>query len=409
MLSAIQPAHAQGASGGGSALFRSDAAGVRIEPQYEPTPIRIGPLLADIRLAASAVADNNVLKTSDGSIDDVYLALVPSIRLIGNVGPDSISLAGRADFRRYVRREAENSETFDLTASSRISLSQDAQVNWRAQIAREVESRGSAGTNVRDASPAEYRTIDIQGSGRAEFGRLSVSAGAGVARQSYLPIRLETGARLDQSFRDTRTLSVAPRASFLLTPATSFFIGGSATKRESLDRRLGQLRDSNGIALLGGVRLEGERLIVGEIGVGWRRQNYRNPAFSDFGGLTYDATVDWYPTPLMSVRAQAGQDIVNSGIATVAGVVRQSFGLKGFYDPRRNIRIIAGFDHEHDDYREIALTTDTATATLTGQYLAGRHLIMSAFCRFQVKGSSDPQTIDDYRSLAIGVAFTGRL
>jgi len=403
------PAQAQLASGGGSILFRSDAAGVRVEPQFEPSPLRLGPLLADVRVAVSAVADDNVLKTSSGTVSDAYLNVAPSARLIGNVGPHSLALAASAELRRFTRRDTENSETFDIGANSRIDLGQDAQATWRAQITREIESRGAAGINVIAAGPAEFRTASVSGGGRAQFGRLVVAASAGVARRTYLPLRLDAGGSFDQAFRDTRTLSVAPRASFLLTPATSFFVGGSATRSQSLDRGRGGTRDSTGYAMLGGVRIEGEGLIVGEIGVGWRGQEYRNPQFKDYGGFTYDATVDWYPTPLLSLRVQAGQDIVNSGISTVAGVVRQTLGLKAFYDPRRNVRVIFAIDRDRDEFREIGLTTDTATATLTGQYLAGRHLIMSTFWRFQTKRSSDTGALDDYRSLAVGLAVTGRL
>jgi hypothetical protein len=403
------PAFAQVASGGGSVLFRSDAAGVRVEPQYEPEPLRLGSLIADVRVAVAAVADSNVLRTAEGNADNVYLNVAPSVRLIGNIGPDSIALVARADLRRFASRATENSETFDLAASGRLDLGLNAQATWRAQMARDVELRGSAGSNVVAAGPAEYRTANVQASGQAQFGRLAISTSAAVSRRSYLPLVLNAGGKADQSFRDTRTVTVGPRANFSLTPATAFFVGGSASETQSLDRRQGRRRDSRGLALLAGVKLEGERLVVGEIGVGWRAQNYRNPLFSDYSGLTYDATIDWYPTPLISFRAQAGQDIVNSGLATVAGIIRQNVGVKAFYDPRRNVRVTLAIDHEHDDFREIGLTTDTTSTILTGQYLAGRHLIMSAFCRLQVRDASDGQSLDDYRSLAIGFAFTGRL
>jgi hypothetical protein len=401
--------YAQITSGGESTLFRSDAAGVRVEPQFEPKPLTIGPWLADIRLTARAVADSNVLRTTTAPTSDTAVTVSPSVRLSGRFDTYNISASARADVKRWAKRVRENSETFDLSLGGRIDLDGSSEATWRTQYAREVEPRGSAGANITTTGPSELGFLQTTLTARSALGRLTVSVATGIAQRKYLALVQPKGAALDQSFRDTRALFVAPRANFALTPATSFFLAGAATKTTSVDRRLMGLRDSVGYTVLAGFRTEATRLIVGEIGVGWRGQNYGNAAFKDFGDLTYDATVDWYPTPLVSVRLQAGQDVVNSGLPQVAGIARRTLRWNTYYDPLRNFRISVEAEHEKDRFREIGLTTNTATATLTGRYQIDRHLSMSSFWRWQNKVTSNTVGAGGFTDFAAGLALTGSL
>lgn len=403
------PAQAQIASGGDTVLFRSDAAGVRIEPQYEPRPLQWGPLLADLRLTARSVVDSNVLRTSTSRADDIYFELAPSVRILGSFGPHTATFSARASVKRFSRLVAQNNETVELLYAGRVDLGAGAFARWRTVYAREIEPRASAGVNIVQAGPAELQLLQSAFTASTDFGRLGVAVSAGVAQRTFQPLVLRAGGRLDQSFRDTRSISIAPRASLGVAPGASVFVAGSAVRTTSLDRRLSALRDSTGYTLLAGVRTETEGLVVGEIGIGWRGQSYRNPAFRNFSGFTYDATVDWYPTRLVSARVQLGQDIVNSGLPTVAGILRRNVAVNAYYDPLRNLRFSLALAREHDEFREIGFSTNTVTATLSGRYQIGRHLTVSAYGRVENRDTSDNSRLGGYDGVAVGVAVTGAL
>ncbi len=403
------PAHAQIASGGDTVLFRSDAAGVRIEPQYEPRPLQWGPLLADLRLTARLVVDSNILRTSNGGADDVYFELAPSMRVLGSFGPHTATFSARASAKRFSRLVAQNNETVELLYTGRVDLGAGSFAQWRTLYAREIEPRASAGINLVQAGPAELQLLQSALTASTDFGRLGLAVSAGVVQRTFQPLVLKAGGKLDQSFRDTRSISIAPRASFGVAPGAGVFVAGSAVRTTSLDRQLTVLRDSTGYTLLAGVRTETEGLIVGEVGIGWRRQNYSNPVFRNFGGFTYDATVDWYPTRLISARVQLGQDIVNSGLPTVAGILRRSVAVNAYYDPLRNLRFSLALGREHDEFREIDFSTNTVSATLAGRYQIGRHLTVSAYGRVETRDTSDSNRLGGYDSVAIGVAVTGAL
>lgn len=402
-------AQAQIASGGDTALFRSDAAGVRVEPQFEPRLLALGPLQAEVLLTARSVADSNIFRTSKGGAADLTFEILPSLRLLGSFGPHHATFSARAAVKRLARFRSENSETIDLSLGGRADFGSGSSTSWRMQYARDVESRGSAGSNIVAAGPPEFQTLQSAFTVRSDLGRLGVSAAAGIVQRSYLPLHLNAGGTLDQSFRDTRVLSIAPRASFGITSSAALFVAGSAIRTTSLNRaRIGS-RDAGGYTLLAGFRTETNGLVIGEIGVGRRGQNYRNPLFKDYHGLTYDATIDWYPTTLVSLRVQAGQDIVNSGLANVAGIVRRTVAANAYYDPLRNLRFNLGIEREHDIFREIKLSTNMVSATLTGRYQFGRHLGASSYFRLQTKDASDSKRLNGYTSVAVGIALTGSL
>lgn len=407
MVAPVCPALAQIASGGDSILFRSDAAGVRIEPQYEPRPLNWGPLLADVRLTARSVVDSNVFRTTKSGADDIYLELAPSVRVFGRAGRANVTISANASIKRFSRFARENNETFELSSSLERDLGSDIRVRARTLYASETESRGVAGSNLVEAGPAELKVFQSGGGLSTDIGHVSLSIASDFVERSYAPLKLKAGGTLDQSFRDTRSVIVASRVSYGLTTAAAFFVAASSNLTVSTNRQSSPLRDSESSRFLAGFRTETDGLIVGEIGVGWRGQNYRNPVFRNYIGFTYDATVDWYPTRLVSARIQLGQDIVNSGLPTVAGILRRSAALNVYYDPLRNLRFSLALDREHDEFREIGFSTKTVTATLTGRYQVGRHLIVSAFGRIQSKDTSDSKRLEGYDSVAIGVALTG--
>jgi len=400
---------AQIASGGDTVLFRSDAAGVRVEPQYQVPPLMLGAVQATVAMTARVVADSNVFRVAENAVDDSFVEFLPSIRLLAGLGPHSAALSAQASARRYAKLTTDNRTNLSVLANGQVALGSASSATWRIGYARERETRGAGGLNVIAARPGEFRSLQSSVAATTQFGKLSVAASLGVVQTRYAPLRLANGAALGQSFRDVRTVRVAPRASYAFGSSASFFLAGAASRTRPLDRAVAMPRDASGFAVLGGLRSETDGLLIGELGIGWRAQNYRDARFRDFSGLTYDATIDWYPTRLVSVRVQAGQDIVNSGLPTVAGIVRRSLVARAYYDPLRKLRFVLTVDRDVDAFRELGFSTRTSVATLTGRYQLGRHVDISSFGRIESRASPSNALVPGYESVAFGVAVTGVL
>lgn len=404
-----QPLQAQISSGGEGALFRSDAAGTRVEQPYAPKPIRIGPLIAEAGATLRAAGDSNVRSSAVASRSELVLVAQPFFRARSDRPMNAFGIDVRGRFTRFSSTTRENSDEYEARVFSRIDFTDQSELSGRIGLARQVEERGEAGLNNPLSEPISFRLAQSALAGKAEFGRLQIRAGLTTARRDYAALRLVGGTLIDQSFRDTRSLAISARAAYQILPGGSVFVGGAVNDTISLKPRSGLARDATGEVILAGIRADLGALVVGEIGAGWRRQTYKNPLFSDYNGPTYDATIDWYPTPLISFRVQAGQDFINSGIPGVPGILTRELRLKVFHDPLRNLRFGVALLHQRDRYRELKLRTNTFTTEVSGEYIFGPRLTATAFVRHRDRQSTDAVTVTGYGRTVAGVSLTGYL
>jgi hypothetical protein len=402
-------ASAQTTTGGSGELFREDVAGTRIEPAFSPVPIRLGGLLADVRLSEDIRFETNVLNDGANPRSDMSLALEPLVGVRSNWGRHSLSLNARARLQRYNAVKSENRDTFDLRLAGRLDAEAPSAFSGTLRYSREAEDRGSGGNNLTGVGPSFLHILDAHAGGRTQFGKIGLEVSGEALERRYEELRGVGVTRLDQSFRDMRTITLAPRSVVPITPVTALFFSSKVSRSESIAPRPGARRDATGTSVLAGVRLEGAGLIAAEVGFGWRTHNYDLTRFRDYSGLTWDCTFDWYPTQLLSFRLQAGQDFRNSGLLQVPAILVRSVSLTGYYDIKRNVRLKLSIEDDHERYREIGLTTNTATATVSGEYSFSPRIAARLFLRYRDRASTDASRIAAYDGLTTGFSLTGWL
>jgi hypothetical protein len=169
--------------------------------------------------------------------------------------------------------------------------------------------------------------------------------------------------------------------------------------------------------VLGGVRAEIGRLLIGEVAAGWRKREFDSILFRDFDGFAFNARLDWYPTELVSVRFDLRQDLLNSGIVFVPAIRARTARLTVYYEPLPNLKVTGGasFSRERFDIpgeielpaeiRALDLHTDMITASLRFDYLLGRHLSLGLRGSLRDRGSSLPELLPEYDGHELGVSI----
>jgi hypothetical protein len=405
---ASQAASAQIIAVAGASLFRQDAAGTRVEPQFEPPPVDVAGMTLQLEAATGLGGDTNVYRSrvADG---DVVFAASGLVGLRADLGPDSVLAHARVGTERFFRLATANADTYDLGVDSSAALSQQASLSTDLSYARQIEPRGSSGFNPTDVSPSTYRQLRAGVTAHADLGALAVTVPVTVQRQTFEDLHLTSGQSIDQSFRNSRELAVAPRATYALHSATALFLGLSINRLETIKPSALHDRSANTYTILGGVHFDLDKMLVAEVGLGWRARNYDMPYFKPFNGFTYDATLDWYPTELMSVRAEAHQDFENSGLITVAAIPRDTQRATVYYDPLRRLRTSVSLERSHDSYREIGVSTTLWTASTRASYLVTPRLTATIYGQYQSKSSTDASRIGAFHGAVFGLAFSGRL
>ena len=397
------------APGDDAVLFRSDVAGTRREPAMEPKPIRIGAFTANAELNVRVQAVSNLFNSRFDKTSDVVSVLEPRARVRSDWGRHALSLTARTRVSRHASNASENNETYDTALAGRLDVDERSSLSWKLAYAGQVEIRGAGGQNITTGGPAGFNRVESVVTGQTEIGRAGLAFVANAFRLTYTPVVLRSGSVIDQSFRDTRTVSLMPRVSVDVTQSLAVVASAVATRTESINAAVGLRRDATGKSLLAGIRADLNGLVVSDVSIGWRRQDYDNPVFLSYGGFTYNGIVDWYPTPLLSFRLQGEQECLNSGRLDVAGILANTASVRAYYDPLRRLRIGLGIDLEHGRYREIGVSTNMLSALLQGEYRINPHMAGLLYVQLRRRTSSDATVIPGFETWIVGFTLAGKL
>jgi hypothetical protein len=320
-------------------------------------------------VAIGTFADTNLFNQRSPS-GDAAAVLEPALGAGIDWGTARVSLALDARFRRFINQTAQDSNEFGARAAGGLDLAGGILARTAIDFQHAIEPRGTGGGSLIPGNPAyfdDFRSaISANGTGAAEVWRITVAAG----ERRYSSLRL--GDRdVSQQLRDLATLAVEPRLDFALSPDVALFVGGTLSRQRSLNAPFDLRRDATGWRALAGVRANHDDLLLAEVAIGYRSLGYDAPRYRDFGGLTYDARIEWYPTELISARFDARQSLENSAIATVPAVLTHVARLSVFYDPLRNMRVSLSGDLRRERYREIRSEARLASLNLGAEYRFG--------------------------------------
>jgi hypothetical protein len=390
-------------------LFRPDVAGTREQPGQQTDGLPLGGFALHPALRVIALLDSNPLNLADGGDTEGFASLEPELFLRSGWSRHALALGGDARLVRFADLSSENSDSWRLSGSGRLDLAGGATAVAQVQGARAIEPRGAGGTNLPDSDPVVYRELRTSLGVEGPDGPLGLSIAAGAIWRRYDDIQLQGGGTQDQSFRDVRILSVTPRVGFAMGPQLALFASGTASFTRGLSEGGSQSRDADGLVLLAGVRGEITPLLVGEVAGGWQRRTYRSPEVRDYDGPELKATLDWYPTPLVSLRLSTAQSFENSGIPSVPGILSRETAVRLYYEVTRQILVSGEVGHVRDRYREIDVTATSLRAAIRGEVRLNRNLVAALIVRLRDRQTSDSDIVGPYSGQTFGLAVEGRL
>ncbi len=333
MLASTEAAHAQNAV---EARAARDTVNARSRPGYEPPPIRFGPLEVAPVLQVDATVTDNLYARSDVKVRDVGIALRPGI-VLASRGPNH-ELAVRADARleRYASHRSEDTQSFDASANGRLNLARRTVLLAEASQAHLIEARGTTGDTLFGTKPIGFdRTIGAIAL-EQDVGTVRFHLGGRYQRFVYQDRQLD-GATIDLSPRDYEVTSGNARVAKGISPGLAGFIDLSLShSRYTREQPGGVDRNSNGTTVLAGVAFGGNRLVQGEIGLGYIGQKFHDGRFPAIRALAFNGALAWSPTGLTTVRLRAARTFQRSPIVGIAGVREDTFSIAADHELLRN-------------------------------------------------------------------------
>jgi hypothetical protein len=392
----------------GGAFFRNDVAGKRHQPAFDPPGFVEGSMTLYPKLTLRFNHDSNVFNRSTAVRGDQSLVISPEFRIASNWGRHSYAMTARSDIRRFANINLQNSETYLIDNRGVADLDYGVALIANLSFGKQIEPKGAAGEQVADGSVSSYKLVDIGFGGRAEYGHFRILTGLAIDRREYLPIKLSGAiAPIPQSFRNADQYTLSFRSDYDTGGSVVAFLSAKATKTRSLIRQTCCVRDSVGASGLLGARVELGPNVVAEIGGGYLFRNFAQTQYTDFKGFTYDAKIDWYPTPLISLRASADRGITNSALPSVAGILTNNFSLHAHYELLRNLNISATGVLSRERYREIGLTATSRSIGIDADYALTQNLRAGLSAKYRSRSSSDATLVRSFHGfdLSVSVGF----
>lgn len=381
-----------------------NVAGSRNDSGLSPEPLRVGPFNIGASLAVAAGYDTNVLRRSVKQ-GDAFVAVIPRLQATLDTGKYQFRLGGSANLRRFADLASENSEEFQINSGVGLKLTDGVSLSAGAGFGHLVQERSSFGTVPGAAETISYDQLTGNIGARIELGNLRIGPSLRFSEQDFSPVDLLAGGTADVSFRDLRSIGGNLRVGYKISEPIEVFADANIDDDDSLSPAAGRSRDSRSYSVLGGVRGEFSRLLVGEIALGYRKRNYENAFYNDSDGLTFRANLEWFPTELISFRLSASQAVQNSGVLQSAGVVASRAALEVYYDPTRQVRIAATIGYTHRDFRDTGTDTNSPMMRMQAQYRVNQHVALGSYAQLTRQTVSGPTIVDPNTTFNFGLGI----
>lgn len=314
-----------------------DTVGARSRPEVETAGARVGALLISPSFGIEADATDNIFARSDTKRGDVALAILPALAVRSQWSRHALGLSAEGTVKRYARRTTENIETYAVKLDGRLDISDDTRLSGDIGTARRFEARGTTGDTLFGAAPIAFTQFSGGGEIEQTFARARLTLAGRYERFRYEDRELGD-TLIDLSQRDYEALTGSFRAAIGVGPGVAAFASLAYNRNRYLTTPAGQPnRDSHGFTLLTGVAFGLNRLLQGELGVGWVRQDFNAPVFPRISGLAYNAQLRWSPTRLTTVRLSGGRTFQRSPIIGVAGIQQHEVTLSAEHELLRTL------------------------------------------------------------------------
>jgi hypothetical protein len=352
-----------------------------------PTGVTLGSYRFFPTLSSTVSYDTNIYNRRTPEVSDGYARFAPSVDLRSLWARHSLALQVDGDVRRYFKNTSENSAQYGADVAGRYDIASNALLFVTGDIARRIEPRGTSGdVLLLGAGPNTYYQKSVGLTLRTTPGRLLFELRGNAGRYDYVDNR-SGNTVVDLSFRDFVSTSLGARAGYAVGPGTYIFVDGAKNWARYPNSTTTD-RNSDGFSLNGGLRINLNPLVGGELAVGYIKQNFSSPLFSDVSGLGYSGSIFWNPTALLSLRFNANRSIQRAPVIASAGIDQSRFELSVDYAPLRRLLFTASGQYVRSAFRGLGVSDDQFVETFTGRYNVNRYIDLTGAVNFRQRSAN---------------------
>lgn len=359
----------------------------RKQPEFDPEPVRLGSLLVSSRAEASLSTTDNVFASETDEESDLLLRVGAAASAVSDWSNNQIGLDLSAYRNEYLDFSNESNDNLQAQLRGRLDVTRDFSFSGRAFVEDRAEQRtdltGSIGVD---------RPVQLTRSGaavRADYknDRVQLNGGLTFISRDFDDARsIVDGSNVDQDFRDREEVSVDARASYAISPDVAIFAQArsydTSFDNQSLIGGVLRTRDNDGYTFQVGANFELQTLISGDIAVGYLEENKKDAAFGDVDGLSVEGNLNWYPSRLTTVTANAGRRAADIGILEAPSGTQTNFGVNVAHEFRRNVIGQVFFDQTQFETEDIDREDEINQFGLSATYKLNKRAHLQAYARY---------------------------
>lgn len=347
----------------------------RARPDYDAMGVRTGSFLLYPSLTVGGSYNDNIYAAESNTESDFVTDVSGQLSLVSTWSRHELILNATADAAFYAENDDENVVDWGVGATGRIDIVRDSSIDLEAAYDHLTEDRGSANATGVQSEPTEYDLLYGLVAINHKFNRVSLRAEGTYSDYDYDNGTLIGGGVSFQDDRDRTEMVGTVQVGYDISPDTNVFLRGSVNERDyDLDVPAATVdRDSDGYEVVAGVEFGISQLATGEIYAGYQSQDYSDVTLDNISGFAFGVDVEWYVTPLTTVRALASSSVEETINASASGYLSNSYGLGLDHELMRNVIVSADVGYTTDDYEGITRKEDTLTLDLGVDYLINRN------------------------------------
>lgn len=336
-----------------------------IDP-YDPLGIRTGSF--DIYPAIELLAgyDSNPNQVAGGDGAAVY-TIAPEVRVRSNWSRHALDAELRGSYTGY---SPDSTPTLSRPyvngkIDGRLDASRDTQIDLGGRVLVSTDNPGSPNLQAGLSTLPLFVTFGGNAGVTQRFNRFELSVKGDAQRTVYQDSELTDGTTASNQDRNYNQFGGTLRGSYEFKPGIKPFLEGGADTRihDEEPDVYGYQRNSQGYTIRIGSTFELNRVLTGEVALGYAHRTYDDPRFAPINAPVFDASLVWIPDALNTVKLAASSSIGESTIPGVSGILYNNVSIQLDHAFRRWLIGSFKLGFEVDTYEGGSTTSGSTTTT----------------------------------------------
>lgn len=380
-------------------------------PDYDPLGIQVGSFLAFPTLQTAAGYTSNVFLVENGAQSDGFVDIRPGIGINSDWSQHMVMFRGDMLMRRFLSNAIRNEDRWSADLQGRLDIGSDLSISGQAQASRQYESPFNAQINASSTVLSNYDQNMLRVNAEYKAGQTRALLNVDRSVYDFNNINFPDGTVNDQSDRDRTIWRVVGQYEYAFTP--SFSVYGQVTpqwtnyKKDLLTG--GANRDSFAVRAIAGINFDVAGLMRGTLGVGYTRRNFDSPTYGDVDGVSVEARLDYFLSPLTTVSVAARRIIDDANIGASAAFFENRLSARVDHELLTNLLLNGLFEYSDQNYIGVQQTSNAYSGALGARYFSSRRLQWDLQSTYSHRKSDFLGTsVGGYKEFRISLGITFR-